>query len=75
MNSIIDFINQPIVISLITITVGGYLLNLISDRRSMNDKLRDKSIEFITNAGNNINVFFHEFMNSSGEGNLKSLRK
>lgn len=58
MNSIIDFINQPIVISLITISVGGYLLNLISDRRSINDKLRDKSIEFITNAGNNINTFF-----------------
>lgn len=58
MNAIIEFINQPFFVSLLTITVGSYLLNLITDRRSRNDKLREKSIDFITNAGNNINNFY-----------------
>ena len=54
MTSIIELLNQPIVVTLITLTVGGYLLNVITDRRSRKDKLREKAIEFLTKTGNDI---------------------
>jgi hypothetical protein len=55
MISILEFLNQPIVITLITLSIGSYLLNLIADRRSRKDKLREKAIEFLTDTGNDIN--------------------
>jgi hypothetical protein len=55
MTSIIEFLNQPIFVGLLTLVVGSYLLNLIADRRSRKDKLRDQGIEFLTDTGNDIN--------------------
>ena len=55
MTSIIEFLNQPIVVTLITLFVGSYLLNVIADRRSRKDKLRDKAVEFLTETGNDMN--------------------
>lgn len=72
MNAIIEFINQPFFVSLLTITVGSYLLNLITDRRSRNDKLREKSIDFITNAGNHINNFFPHIYEQLRQGKIET---
>lgn len=55
MTSIIEFLNQPIVISLITISIGSYMLDVITDRRSRKNKIREEAIEFLTEAGNDIN--------------------
>jgi uncharacterized protein YukE len=55
MTSIIEFLNQPIVLTLITLSVGSFLLNLIADRRSRKTKLRDEAIVFLTETGNDIN--------------------
>jgi hypothetical protein len=55
MTLIIDFLNQPIVAGLLTLVVGSYLLNLIADRRSRKNKLRDQAIEFLTEMGDDIN--------------------
>ena len=74
MNAIIEFINQPFFVSLLTITVGSYLLNLITDRRSRNDKLREKSIDFITNAGNNINNFYPRIYEQLRRGKVEISR-
>lgn len=71
MNAVIEFINQPFVVSLITITVGSYLLNLIADRRSRNNKLREKSIDFITDVGNNINNFFPHIYEKLRQGKIE----
>lgn len=71
MNAIIEFINQPFVVSLITITVGTYLLNLIADRRSTKNKLREKSIELIANTGNNINNFFPHIYGQLRQGKIE----
>jgi len=57
MNSILDFLNQPIVLTLVTLTVGSYLLSLVAERRARNDRLRDETIGFLTEAGNSINEF------------------
>ena len=55
MTSTIEFLNQPIVVTLITLFLGSFLLSLIADRRSRKTKLRDEAIEFLTEAGNDIN--------------------
>lgn len=55
MDSVLHFLNQPIVLTLITLTVGSYLLSLITERRARKNKLRDESIDFLTEAGESIN--------------------
>lgn len=57
MNAILDFLNQPIVLTLVTLIVGSYLLSIVAERRSRNDRLKDKAIEFLTDAANTINAF------------------
>jgi hypothetical protein len=56
-NPIFDTLNQPFVITLISLAVGGYLLGLITERRSKREKVRDKSIDFINEVGNHIMGF------------------
>jgi hypothetical protein len=58
MDSAFDFLNQPIVITLVTLVIGSYAISLISERRARRNKLRDQAVEFITEAGNTINQFF-----------------
>jgi hypothetical protein len=58
MHRILEILNQPIVLTLITLTVGSYLFSLIAERRSRKDKLKDKAIEFLTQAGDNLNAFY-----------------
>jgi hypothetical protein len=70
MNAIFDFLNQPIVIALVTLTVGSYLLNLVADRRARNNKLRDKAIDFISEAGNIINGFCPHVYRQLRMGNI-----
>jgi len=55
MDSLTDFLNQPIVLTLITLAFGGYLVRAITDRRARKDKLREKAIEFLTETGNDLN--------------------
>lgn len=54
MNSILEFLNQPIVLTLITLLVGSFLLDLVAERRSRRDKLRNQAIQFLTEASNHI---------------------
>ena len=55
MNPIISFLNKPIVLTFLSLVVGGFLLSLITDRRARRDKIRDKAIELLTEIGNDIN--------------------
>lgn len=75
MTSIIEFLNQPIVVTLITLFVGSYLLNVIADRRSRKDKLRDKAIEFLTETGNDMNsaisIMYGHLEGHDSESDLK----
>lgn len=54
MTSIFEFLNQPIVIALITLSIGSFLLDLVADRRSRKNKLRDEAIEFLTESGDDL---------------------
>ena len=55
MDPILEFLNQPIILTLVTLTVGSYLLNLVADRRSRRNLREDKAIEFLNEAGNTFN--------------------
>jgi len=56
MDTVFALLNQPIVLALLSLTIGGYLLSLLSDRRARKDKIREKAIELLTEVGDNINA-------------------
>jgi hypothetical protein len=58
MQNIIDFLNEPIVLTLVTILIGSYLVSVIADRRARKNKLRDEAIQFLGEAGDHINQIF-----------------
>lgn len=72
MDSILDFLNQPIVLTLITLIVGSYLLSLVAERRSRRDKLRDQAIQFLTEASNYIGIFVPHIYEQLRTGNLET---
>lgn len=72
MDTVLDFLNQPIVLTLITLIVGSYLLNLVAERRSRRDKLRDQAIQFLTEASNNIGMFVPHIYEQLRLGNLET---
>jgi hypothetical protein len=79
MTSIIEFLNQPIVITLITLSVGSYLLDVVSDRRSRKNKLREEAIKFLTNRANDINsvisIMYGHLEGHSSERDLKLVER
>ena len=72
MNGVVEFLNQPIILTLVTLIVGSFLLSLVAERRARKEKLRDKAIEFLTEAGNNINHFVPIIYAQLRTGNLMS---
>ncbi len=55
MDPILEFLNQPIILTLVTLTIGSYLLSLVADRRSRRNLQEDKAVEFLNEAGNIFN--------------------
>lgn len=55
MDALVTFLNQPIVLTVLTLAVGGYLFNALSNRRARRDKIREKAIEFLEEAGSDLN--------------------
>ena len=55
---LVVFLNQPIVVSILTLLLGSYLLSWLSERRSRLDKRREKAIEFITEVGDDMNSLY-----------------
>jgi hypothetical protein len=55
MDNILQILNQPIITTLLSLSIGGYLLKLISDHRAHKDSIREKSIELINEVGENFN--------------------
>jgi hypothetical protein len=56
MGPIVEFLNQPIVLTIITLAIGGYLVSTITDRRARKDKRREKAIDFLTDTGSTLNA-------------------
>ncbi|MGD2026542.1 MAG: hypothetical protein PVI99_01890 [Anaerolineales bacterium] len=72
MDAIFYFLNQPIVLTLITLIVGSYLLNLVAERRSLRDKLRDQAIEFLTDASSHVGLLVPHIYEQLRTRNLKT---
>lgn len=71
MDRVFDFLNQPIVLTIISLIVGSYLLSIVAERRSRRDRLKDKSIEFITEAADTVNAFVPLIYRQLRTNNLK----
>lgn len=72
MDSILEFLNQPIVLTIITLLVGSFLLDLVAERRSRRDKRRDQAIQFLTEASNYIGELAPHIYERLRTGNLES---
>ena len=57
MDTVFEFLNQPIVLTIVSLVVGSYLLNLVAERRSRRDKLKDQAIGFINDVADHSNAF------------------
>jgi len=55
MDTILNFLNQPIFLTLLSLAIGGYLFSLLSDHRARKDLVRDKAVELLTEIGEDIN--------------------
>lgn len=49
------FLNQPFILSIMTLLLGGYLFSKISDRRAKKEKIREQAIKFVDEVANDIN--------------------
>jgi hypothetical protein len=54
-DSLAAFLNQPIVLTIVSLTFGGYLVNTIADRRARNDKRREKAIDLLAETASTLN--------------------
>lgn len=70
MDSLLEFLNQPIVLTIITLLVGSILLDLVTERRSRRDKLRDQAIQYLTEASNYIGDLTPQIYERLRTGNL-----
>ena len=70
MNAIFDFLNQPIILTVISLIVGSYLLSIVAEHRSRKNKLRDQAIEFLTEAGDIITKIVPHIYEQLRTGNI-----
>jgi hypothetical protein len=70
MDMILSVLNQPIVLTLVSLLVGGFLLNLITERRARENRLREKRIEFISDVAQHVNSFLPNLYEPLRTGNL-----
>ncbi len=57
MDAIFEFLNQPIILTLVSLMIGSYLLSLVAERRSRRDRMKDQAIEFINDVAEHTNTF------------------
>jgi hypothetical protein len=55
MREFLTFLNQPIVGTLLTLAIGGYLFSRITERKTRKDKIREQAISFLEEVGNDMN--------------------
>ena len=52
---VFEFLNRPFIVTLSSVILGGYLLNLVSTSMVRKNAIRDKAIDFLVKAGEDIN--------------------
>lgn len=57
MDAVFEFLNQPIVLTLVSLVIGSYLLSIVAERRSRQNNLMDKAVEYLSEAADTINSF------------------
>lgn len=55
MDQILTFLSRPIVLTLLTLTIGSYLFTRLTERRAKRDKIREKALQLLEEVGNDLN--------------------
>jgi hypothetical protein len=55
MEQLLTFLSKPIIITLLTLTIGSYLFTRLTERRAKKDKIREKSLQLIEDVGSSLN--------------------
>ncbi|HEV7589402.1 MAG TPA: hypothetical protein VGO40_14900 [Longimicrobium sp.] len=66
--------NQPIVTTLLTLALGGLILNWLKERWARQEKQRDKALEFLESTGDRLNHVLSLLFGTLRSGNLTEER-
>ena len=71
MDSILDFLNQPFVLTMFTLLLGSFLLDQVAARRSRRERQKDQAIEFLNGVGIHVNNFYPAIYAHLRQGKIK----
>jgi len=55
MDHVLTLLSKPIVLTVMTLTIGSYLFARLTERRSKRDKIREKALQLLEDVGNDLN--------------------
>ena len=55
MEQVLTLLSKPIVLTLLTLTIGSYLFARLTERRSKREKIREKALQLLDDVGNDLN--------------------
>jgi len=55
MDQILTVLSKPIIITLLTLTIGSYLFTRLTERRAKRDKIRERVLQLFEDVGNDLN--------------------
>src|SRR2546423_1859780 len=71
MEYVLTLLSKPIILTLLTLTIGSYLFTRLTERRAKKDKIREKSLQLLEEVGNDLNsiisVIYGHIRNSNFE--------
>src|SRR5205085_10299200 len=56
MNEIFAILNKPLILTILTLSIGSYLFSRLSERRTKKDKIREKAIQLLEDVGTDVNA-------------------
>jgi hypothetical protein len=56
LDQILTFLSKPIILTTLTLSVGSYLFTKLSERRSRNEKIREKALQLLEDVGADVNT-------------------
>ncbi|MDX6383468.1 MAG: hypothetical protein QOK48_1041 [Blastocatellia bacterium] len=71
MDHILTLLSKPIVLTLVTLTLGSYLFTKLTERRSKREKIREKALQLLEDVGSDLNGVISLMYRHIRTGNFK----
>ncbi len=75
MEYVLNFLSKPIVLTLISLTIGSYLFTRLTEIRSKKEKIREKSLQLLEEVGTDVNSVISSIYGHIRDGNFQIQRK